>query len=154
MTEDSGEQFHAVACRAYTLPREDSSSQPRGWIQGNTRIESMLEGTTSYLHGKHGVDIRIMSLSRDDTHSLVRFSHGSNKFVMNLNNETEIPEDQLEEYALKTECKRLCMPIEGKSKTTKKRTSRLFMWNRSHRERNWIDIEPGKHSLSEYEVSH
>ena len=42
-----------------------------------------------------------MSLSRDNTHSWVRISHGSNKFVMDLNNnETEIPEDQLEEYAL------------------------------------------------------
>ena len=48
-------------------------------------------------HGKHGVEVRIMSLSRDNTHSWVRISHGSNKFVMNLNNnETEISEDQLE----------------------------------------------------------
>ena len=37
-----------------------------------------------------------MSLSRDNTHSWVRISHGSNEFVMNLNNnESEIPEDQL-----------------------------------------------------------
>ena len=36
-----------------------------------------------------------MSLNRDNTHSCVRISHGSNKFVMNLNNnKTEIPEDQ------------------------------------------------------------
>ena len=42
-----------------------------------------------------------MPLSRDDTHSWVRISHGSNKFVVDLNNnDTEIPEDQLEEYAL------------------------------------------------------
>ena len=47
-----------------------------------------------------------MSLNRDNTHSWVRNSHGSNKFVMNLNNdETEIPEDQLEEYALKLTAK-------------------------------------------------
>ena len=60
-----------------------------------------LEVATSYLHGKYGVEIRISSVNRDNTHSRVRISHGSNKFVMNLNNETEIPEDQLEEYALK-----------------------------------------------------
>ena len=46
-----------------------------------------------------------MSLSRDNTRSWARISHGSNKFVMNLNNETEIPEDQLEEYALKLDAK-------------------------------------------------
>ena len=32
----------------------------------------------------------------------------------------------------KTECKRCCMPIEGKSKTTKKRTCWFFTKNRSH----------------------
>ena len=37
MMKDTGEQFHAVACREYTFPREDGSSQPRGWIQGNTK---------------------------------------------------------------------------------------------------------------------
>ena len=45
MTKDTGDltQFHAVACREYTLPREDGSSQPRGWIQGSenwTRVGS------------------------------------------------------------------------------------------------------------------
>ena len=95
-------QFHAVACREYSLPREESASQPKGWIQGNTKIGPVLEVATTYLHGKYGVEIRIWSLNRDNTHSWVRISHGSNKFVTNLNNNgTEIPEDQLEEYALK-----------------------------------------------------
>ena len=100
MTKDTADlsTFHAVACREYTLPREEEASQPKGWIQGNTKIGPVLEVVTSYLHGKHGVEIRIWSLNRDNTHSWVRISHGSNKFVMNLNsNETEIPEDQLEE---------------------------------------------------------
>ena len=52
MTKDTGEQFFAVACRKYTLPRDDGSSQPRGWIQGNTKIGPVLEVTTSCLHGK------------------------------------------------------------------------------------------------------
>ena len=53
MTKDTGDltQFHAVACREYTLPREEGSSQPRGWIQGNTKIGPVLEVTTSCLHG-------------------------------------------------------------------------------------------------------
>ena len=132
MTKDTAEftQFHAVACREYTVPREEAASQPKGWIQGNTKIRPVLEVATSYLHGKHGVDIRIMSLIRDNTDSWVRISHGSNKFVMNLNNnDTEIPEDPLEEQGLKTECNRICMPIEGQSKTTKKRTCWLFTNN-------------------------
>ena len=108
VTKDTAEfpQFHALACSEYILPREDEASQPKGWIQGNTKIGPVLEAVTSYLHGKCGVEIRILSLSRDNTHSWVRISHGSNKFVMNSNNnETEIPEVQLEEYALKQSAK-------------------------------------------------
>ena len=36
MTKDTGKQFHAVACGEYTLPRDDGSSQPRGWIRNTT----------------------------------------------------------------------------------------------------------------------
>ena len=51
MTKDTGDftQFRAVGCREYTLPRDDKSSQPRGWIQGNSRFGPVLEVTTSYL---------------------------------------------------------------------------------------------------------
>ena len=71
MTKDTGDfrQFHTVACREYTLPRDDGSSQPRGWIQGNTKIGPVLEITTSYLYGKHGIGIRIWSLRKDKSHS-------------------------------------------------------------------------------------
>ena len=51
-------------------------------------------------------------LNRDNTHSWVRISHGSNKFVMNLNNnEQESPEVQLEEYVLKLVAKVFCVDI-------------------------------------------
>ena len=54
MTNDTGDltQFNAVACCEYTLPREYSTSQPKGWIQGNTKIGPVLEVTTSYLHAE------------------------------------------------------------------------------------------------------
>ena len=63
---------------------------------------------------------------------------------MNLNiNETEIPEDQLEDYALKLNAKDFCMPIKGKSKTTKKRTCSLFTKNSPHwkKELDWYWIK-------------
>ena len=51
MTKDTADlsQFHAVARREYTLPREEPASQPKGWIQGNTKIGPVVEVTTSYL---------------------------------------------------------------------------------------------------------
>ena len=71
MTKDTAEfsQFHAVACREYTFARDEDSSEPKGWIQGDTKIGPVLEVATSYLHGKYGVEIRIWSLNRDNTHS-------------------------------------------------------------------------------------
>ena len=61
--------FYAMDCREYTLPTNDGASQPKGWIQGNTKIGPVLEVRTSSLNGKHGVEIRIWSLSEDNTHS-------------------------------------------------------------------------------------
>ena len=119
MTKDTAEfsQFHAVACREYTLPREEEASQPKGWIQGNTKIGPVLEFAICCLHGKYGVEIRISSMNRDNTHSWVRISHGSNKFVTNLNNnEQEIPEVQLEEHALKLDAKDFACRSKAKAK--------------------------------------
>ena len=72
MTKDTADfsQFYAVACRENTLPRDEESSQPKGWIQGNTKIGTVLEVTTCCLQGKYGVEIRIKSLNRDNSHSL------------------------------------------------------------------------------------
>ena len=104
MTKDTEEfsQFtNTVACREYTLPRDEETSEPKGWIRGNTKIGPVLEVATCCLQGKHGVEIRIMSVNRDNTHSWVRISHGSNKLVTNLNNsEQETSLVQFKEYAL------------------------------------------------------
>ena len=54
-------QFRSVACREYSLPRNDSASQPKGWIQGNMRIGPVLEVTTSFQHFNYGIEIRIRS---------------------------------------------------------------------------------------------
>ena len=68
VTNDTGDlrQFQSVACREYTLPRDDQSSQPKGWIQGNMRIGLVLEVMTSFQHVKYGIEIRIKSVNQDD----------------------------------------------------------------------------------------
>ena len=44
MTRNASEfLLHTVACREYTLPRDDPASEPKGWIRGNTRIGPILE---------------------------------------------------------------------------------------------------------------
>ena len=94
ITKDTGDfgQFRSVACREYTLHRDDESSQPRGWIHGNMRIGPVLEVTTSYMYGEHGIEIRIWSVSQDNSQSWVRISYGTNKYVIDSNhNNTEVP---------------------------------------------------------------
>ena len=123
MTKDTEEQFFSRTCREYTLPRSGESSQPKGWIQGNTRIGPVLEITTSHLYGKHGIEIRIWSLRKDNSQSWVRISHGSNKFVIDSNyNNTEVPAGSTWRTSVTTDCEGFCSQMKGKSKTTKKRT--------------------------------
>ena len=154
MTKDTGEQFYAKACREYTLPRDDGSSQPRGWIQGSAKIGPVLEVTTSCLYGKHGVEIRIMSLSEDNTQSWVRISHGSNKFVMDSNNtDTEVPEDLPEEQGLQLKVQDFACRSKAKAKPQRREPVDYSPSIIPMNERNWVDIEPGNHSLSSYEVS-
>ena len=122
MQKDNGEQFYAKACREYTLPRNDGSSQPKDWIHGNTQIGPVLEVATSYMYGKHGVEIRILSLSEDNTQSWARKSHGSNKFVIDSNNnDTESSEDLPEEQASQLIVKVFAARSKTKAKPQKKK---------------------------------
>ena len=96
-----------MACPEFSFPRDEDSSEPKGWIRGNTKIGSVLEVTTCYLQGKYGVEIRMKSLNKDNSHSWVRNSNGLNKLVTNLknkdqdDNEQETSEMQFEDFAFK-----------------------------------------------------
>ena len=123
MTKDTGDfrQFRSVTCREYTLPRDDESSQQRGWIQGNTRIGSVLEVTTSYMYGKHEIEIRIWSLSQDTSHSWDRISDGSNKFVIDSNhNNTEVLANLPQEQASQSSAKIIAARSKTKAKPQKR----------------------------------
>ena len=69
------------------------------------------------------------------------------------NNDTEVPEDQLEEHALQLDAKDFACRSKAKAKPQRREladsSSGIIPMNR----RTWIDIEPEKHSLSAYEVS-
>ena len=56
----------------------------------------VLEVTTSYLQGKYGVETRIESVNKDNSHSWVRISHGLNKLVTDLNDNKEDDDNEQE----------------------------------------------------------
>ena len=51
-TDEFSQFTDSVACREYILPRDEKSTDPKGWIRGNTKIGPVLEVSTSYLQGK------------------------------------------------------------------------------------------------------
>ena len=69
------------------------------------------------------------------------------------NNDTEVPEDQPGEQALQLDVKDFECRSKAKAEPQRREPAghspRIIPMNA----RNWIDIEPGKHSLSTYEVS-
>ena len=69
------------------------------------------------------------------------------------NNETEIPEVQLEEYALKLDAKDFGCQSKAKAKPQRREPAGSSPRIVPIERRNWIDIEPGKHSLTASEVS-
>ena len=163
MTNDTEEfsQFpESVACREYTLPRDEKSSDQKGWIRGNTKIGPVLEVTTSYVQGKYEVEIRKETFNKDNSHSWVRVSHGLNKLVTDLsnnkeddNNEQETSVMQFEDFALKTSV--LAFASRSKDKAKPRRRTPVCSSTRTVPicERSWTDIEPENYSSIAYPVS-
>ena len=150
-----------VTCREKTLPRDVKLIDPKGWIQGNTKIGPVLEVSTSYLQGKHGVEIRIESVNKDNSHSWVRISHGLNKLDTDLidkkydDNEQETSETKPEEFALKTNVLAFASRSKAKSKAKAKprRPSTTCSSTRTVPicDRIWTHIEPGTQSSLAYQ---
>ena len=152
VTKDTS-QFNSVACREYTLPRDDSASQPKGWIQGNMRIGPVLEVTTSFQHFKYGIEIRIESVNKDSSHSWVRISYGTVKYVIySIEDEnSEIPADPQEEQTPPTSTSVVAARSKAKAKPQPRELAGTTMIPLC--ERRWIDIEPSKQDLVSYDLS-
>ena len=145
-TEEFSQFTEPVTCREYTLPRDEKSSDPKGWIRGNTKTGPVLEVTISYLQGKYGVEFRIESPNRDNSHSWVRISHGLNKLVTDLidneydDNEQETSETKSDEFALKTNVLASASPSKAKAKPRRSTSACSSARTVPFFERIWTDI--------------
>ena len=151
-TDEFSQFAEPVTCRVYTFPRDDKSTDPKGWIQGKTRMGPVLEVTTGYLQGKYGVEFRIESVNKDNFHSRVRISRGLNKLVTDLiekeydDNEQETSTMKTEVYAFASRSKAKAKPSRPSSACSSSRTIPIL-------ERTWIDIEPGAQFDQVYPVA-
>ena len=144
--------LRTVACREYTLPRDDKSSQPKGWIRGNTRIGLILEVTTSFQHFKYGIEVRIESVNQDNSHSWVRISYGTVKYVNDsIEDDTENLADSQEEEDVPTSSGVVAARSKAKAKPQPRES--IGMTTIPLCERKWIDIEPSKQDLESYDLS-
>ena len=119
----------------------------KGWIQGNMRIGPVLEVTTSLKHFKYGIEIRIGSVNQDDSHSWVRISYGTVKYVVgSIQDNTEILADPKEEQIPQTSTS----VVAARSKAKAKPQPRILVGTTATipiHERRWIDIEPSKQNI-------
>ena len=149
VTRDAGEFQQTVACREYTLPRDDKASQPKGWIRGNTRIGLVLEVTTSFQHFKFGVEVRIQSVNEDNSQSWVRISYGTIRYVNNyIKYDTQSLADTQEEEYVPTSSGVVAARSKAKAKPQPRESTGTTTIPLS--ERVWIDIEPSKQNLESY----
>ena len=145
--QESGEfLLHTVACREYTLPRDDPASEPKGWIRGNTRIGPTLEITTSFQHFKYGIQVK------DNSHSWVRISYGTVRYVNDyIKHDTEKFADPQEEEDVPASSGVVAARSKAKAKPQPREsigTTTIPLC-----ERKWIDIEPSKQDLESYNLS-
>ena len=153
VTRNAGEFQQTIACREYTLPRDDKASQPKGWIRGNTRIGPVLKVTTSFQHFKYGIEIRIESVNKDSSHSWVRISYGTVKYVVDsIQDNTEFLADPHEEQIPQTSTSVVAARSKAKSKPQPRALVGTTATIPIH-ERRWIDTEPSKQNFASYDLS-
>ena len=155
VTKNTGSmtQFRSVACREYTLPRDDPASQAKEWIQGNMRMRPVLEVTTSFQHFRNGIEIRIWSVNQDNCQSWVRNSYGTVKYVIgSIQDNTEILADPQEEQVPQTSIK----VVAARSKAKAEPQPRVLVGTTATipiHERRWIDMGPSEQNLASYDLS-
>ena len=158
-TDEFSQITEPMTCREYTLPRDEKSTDPKGCIRGNTKVVPVLEVTTRYLQGKHGVEIRIESVNKDNSHSWVRISHCVNKLVTDWSTKstTTTSRKPLRCSSKNSRWKRMYLRLQADPKAKAKPRGSSTTCSSSRTvlilERTWIDIEPGAQFHQAYPVS-
>ena len=144
--------MRVVEVGQYFVTRNAKASQPKGWIRGNMRIGPVLEVTTSFQHFKYGIEIRIESVNKDNSHSWVRISYGTVRYVNDyIKDDTENLADPQEEEDVPTSSGVVAARSKAKAKPQPRESTGATTIPLS--ERVWIDIEPSKQDLESYNLS-
>ena len=111
-----------------------------------------MEVTISFQHFKYGIEIRIESVNKDNSHSWVRISYGTVKYVVDsIEDNTENLADPQEEEDVPTSSGVVAARSKAKAKPQPRESTGTTTFPLS--ERTWIDIEPSKQDLESYNLS-
>ena len=102
---------------------------------------------------KYGIEIRIWSVNQDSSHSWVRISYGTVKYVIDsIEDNTEIPADHQEEQIPQTSTSVVAAKPKEKSKPQPRALAGTTATIPMH-ERRLIDIETSKQNLASHDIS-
>ena len=105
-----------------------------------------------FQHFKYGIEIRIESVNQDNSHSWVRISYGTVKYVNDsIKDDTENLADPQEEEGVPTSSSVVAARSKAKAKPQPREYTGTTTIPLS--ERKWIDIEPSKQDLESYDLS-
>ena len=106
-----------------------------------------------FQHFKYGIEIRIKFVNQDNSHSWVRISYGTVKYVIDsIEDNTENPADPQEEQISQTSIKVVAARSKAKAKPQPRELAGTTTTIPIH-QRRWIDIEPSKQDLNSYDLS-
>ena len=116
------------------------------------RIGPVLEVATSFQHFTYGIEIRIESVNQDNSHSWVRISCGTVKYVNDsIKDDTENLADPHEEESVPTSSGVVAARSKAKARPQPRESTGMTITPLC--ERKWIDIEPSKQNLESYDLS-
>ena len=120
---------------------------------GSKAIGLVLEVTTSFQHFKYGIEIRIESVNQDNSHSWVRISYGTVKYVTDsIEDNTENPADPQEEESPQTSTNVVAARSKTKAKPQPRELAGTTTTMTIH-QRRWLDIESSEQDLDSYDLS-
>ena len=152
-------QFGSSKPTQFYKPIEDRTVQPvTQEIVGKLQEEPSSSDRAGQLakecfqHFKYGIEIRIQSVNQDDSHSWVRISYGTVKYVNDsIEDDTENLADPQEEESVPTSSGLVVARSKAEAKPQPRESTGTTTIPLS--ERVWIDIEPSKQDLESYNLS-
>ena len=132
-TEEFSQFTESVACREYTLPRDEKSSDPLFvGFEGTPKLGPCWKSQPDTYKVNMEWKLENECVNKDNSHSWVRIFHGLNKLVTDLtnkedndNNEQETFEMQFEDFALKTNVLGFASRSKAKAKPQRRTLARL-----------------------------